>query len=69
MTSCWLDKILSIVYENDKFSLFCHNVINCDTFVKTDLVVNKLFCNKAYQNLYFMVIKFINLKIFLESLV
>ena len=27
----------------------------------------KLFCNKAYQNLYFMVFKFINLKLLLES--
>ena len=34
-----------------------------------DLLCEKSICNKAYQNLYFMVIKFINTNELLENLV
>ena len=54
-------------HKNRKtFSKFYYR--HSDFIVKYNIGL-KLFCNRAYQNLYFMVIKFINSKELLENLI
>ena len=63
-------KLLKQVYRYHKirkaFSKFYHR--HSELIVKYSIGLN-LFCNKAYQNLYFMVTLFINLNELLENLI
>ena len=49
------------------FSKFYHRI--SELIVKYNIGLKKLFCSKAYQNLYFMVIQFINSNELLETLI
>ena len=49
------------------FSKFYHR--HSELIVKYNIGLKKIFCNKAYQSLYFMVIYFINSNELLENLI